>query len=290
MMAIKRVKNFRKKALPAAGILLAHLLPFTLFFTGTRTKDWIAFAIMFVLVNYALGLSLHRYFAHHSFQTSRWFQFCLAWLSCSVFGDPIGFAGKHRLHHRFADTEDDVHSPAQGWWHCCIGSLLDDGRTEEEILRSARDWTRFPELLWLHRYYYVPAWTLAVLLFAIGGYRMFVTGYVLGFLVAVHAPSAVNYFCHLGDNRRFQTPDRSTNNWFLGLVLFGEGWHNNHHRYPVSARSGLSWYEFDLHYYTCLALKKAGLIWGLRAAPVAGANATRRLPVVSGRNLEKGPA
>jgi stearoyl-CoA desaturase (Delta-9 desaturase) len=260
----RRRKSVRQKFIPAAGIALAHVLPLTLFFTGTRWRDWIVFAVLFCGVNYGLGLALHRYFAHRSFRTSRVFQFCLGWLACIFFGDPIGFAGKHRLHHKFADQPEDVHTPLQGIWHCWIGSLLDDGYPEQEILRHARDWQLFPELRFLHRFYFLPALLLMAGLWAVGGYRLFVTGYVLAFLVGTHGPSAVNYLCHRGSRRRFATPDLSTNNWLLGWFLFGEGWHNNHHFYPAAANSGIAWYEVDFHYYTIRLLALLGLVWSVR--------------------------
>jgi stearoyl-CoA desaturase (Delta-9 desaturase) len=283
----RRTKTAGEKLVPAAGILLAHVLPFTLLLTGTTHGDWIAFAVMYVVTNYALGLALHRYFAHRSFRTSRIFQFGLGLLACCVFGDPVGFAGKHRLHHKYSDTDEDVHSPRQGLWQCWIGSLLDDGRTEGERLRMARDWMRYPELMWLHRFYLLPGLALAALLWAIGGYRMFVTGYCLGFLVAVHAPSAVNYCCHRGSLRRYDTGDLSTNNILLGIILFGEGWHNNHHRYPGSARSGVAWYELDLHYYTVKLLSLLGVVWHVRVAPQRAPGA-RTEGVLSLRSLGAG--
>jgi stearoyl-CoA desaturase (delta-9 desaturase) len=259
-------KSLAQKFLPAAGILLAHLIPFVLLFTGLRAADWIAFAVLYALVNFGLGLVLHRYFAHRCFKTSRAFQFVLAWLSASFFGDPIGFAGKHRLHHKYSDQPQDVHSPRQGAWHCWIGSLLDDGREEKEILRMARDWTRFPELLWLHRFYFVPGLAMVAAAWLLGGIQS-VGVYCLAFLVGLHGPSAVNYFCHLGRNRRFLTGDDSTNRLSLALLLFGEGWHNNHHRYPLSARSGFAWYEVDFHFYTIKLLELCGLVWDVKTFP-----------------------
>jgi stearoyl-CoA desaturase (delta-9 desaturase) len=259
-------KPLARKLLPGLGLLVAHLVPFVLLFTGMRRADWIAFVILYAMVNTALGLALHRYFAHHSFKTSRAFQFFLGWLAATFFGDPVGFAGKHRLHHKYSDRPEDVHSPRQGMWHCWIGSLLDDGRDEPELLRVARDWTRFPELMWLHRSYYVPALTLASALWLTGGIRMFAV-YWVAFLIGLHGPSAVNYFCHLGRNRRFDTGDDSTNRFSLALLLFGEGWHNNHHRYPPSARSGFAWYEIDMHYYTIKLWEKCGLVWDVKTFP-----------------------
>ena len=260
-----------QKALPAAALLLAHLLPLTLPFTGVTGRDWLAFGAACLVIIFAVGGGLHRYFAHRAFKTSRAFQLFLGVLAASFFGDPVGFAGKHRLHHRHADTDLDVHSPHRGLWHCWIGHLLDDGCTEEAVVAAAPDLARYPELMWLHRYFFVPGTLVAGAMFLVGGYNLLVTGYVLSWcLMAVHAPALVNYFCHRGRNRRFETQDRSTNNLLVGLVLFGEGWHNNHHRYPGSARAGLEPYEVDLLYYMLKVLSWLGLIWELREAPRTG--------------------
>lgn len=255
----------------AVSILLAHLLPLTLPFTGVTGRDWLACAVSCVVIIFAVGGGLHRYFAHRAFRTSRAFQLFLGVLAASFFGDPVGFAGKHRLHHRYADTDMDVHSPRLGVWQCWIGHLLDEGCTEEEVLAAAPDLVRYPELMWLHRHSFVPGTLVASAMFLAGGYPLLVAGYVLAWcLVAVHAPALVNYFCHRSGHRRFETLDRSTNNALVGVLLFGEGWHNNHHRYPGSARAGLEWYEVDVLYYMLKALSWLGLVWDLREGPRTG--------------------
>jgi stearoyl-CoA desaturase (delta-9 desaturase) len=259
------------KALPAAAILLAHLLPLTLPFTSVSGRDWLACGVSCVVIIFAVGGGLHRYFAHRAFKTSRAFQLFLGVLAACFFGDPVGFAGKHRLHHRHADTERDVHSPRQGLWYCWIGHLLEERCTEQEVLAAAADLARYPELMWLHRYSFVPGTLAAGCMFLAGGYSLLVAGYVLSWcLMAIHAPALVNYVCHRAGNRRFETADGSTNNALVGLLLFGEGWHNNHHRYPGSARSGLEWYELDLLFGMLKALAWLGLVWDLREAPRTG--------------------
>jgi stearoyl-CoA desaturase (delta-9 desaturase) len=260
------------KALPAASILLAHLLPLSLPLCGVSGRDWLVCGLVCLVIIFAVGGGLHRYFAHRAFKTSRGFQLFLGVLAACFFGDAVGFAGKHRLHHRHADTDADVHSPRQGLWYCWIGHLLEERHSEQEVLAAASDLTRYPELVWLHRYYFVPGALAAGLVFLLGGYSTFVAGYVLSWcLMAIHAPALVNYVCHRGQNRRFETPDASTNNVLVGLLLFGEGWHNNHHRYPGSARAGLEWYEVDLLYGMLKVLSWLGVVWDLREAPRPGA-------------------
>jgi stearoyl-CoA desaturase (delta-9 desaturase) len=228
-------------------------------------RDWAAFGVLFVLGSFTIAAALHRYFAHRAFRTSRGFQLAMGTLVSCLFGDPIGFAGKHRLHHRHADTERDPHGPGVGAWRCWIGHLLDDGGwSEQSILAAAPDLTAYPELRWLHRFYLLPGLVVTTSLLAVGGYGMLVAYALVWLMLAFHGPALVNYFCHRGENRRFDTPDRSTNNWLLAAFLAGEGWHNNHHHYPGAAHSGLRWYEWDAAYYMLRVLSWLGLVWDLR--------------------------
>lgn len=259
-----------RKAATALVVLALHAAPLSLLYTGAHRRDWIAFGILYVVVLFSLGNGLHRYFAHRAFKTGRTFQFLLGVLCAGFFGDPIGFSGRHRLHHRHSDTERDIHDLRRGLWYTWLGRLLEDGYSEDEILDATRDLTRYPELLWLHRYYPVVGFVAAGAVYAIGGYTMFAAGYCLTVcLIAVHGASAVNFFGHQAANRRFNTNDRSSNNAWLALLMFGEGWHNNHHAFPAAARSGFLWYEIDILYYMLRALAWLGLVWDLRDAPAA---------------------
>jgi len=273
----KRMLSRSRVLISATGIAVAHLLPLTLFYTGTRWRDWAVFGLMYVPMVFAVGAGLHRYFSHRAFRTGRAFQFALGLLTCCFFGDPIGFTGKHRIHHRNSDTEGDVHSPRQGFWYCWFGSLLDDGLTEEQILEAAPDLTRYPELMWLHRYFYLPALILMAIIFAVGGYTMLVTGYVLSWVtITLHGPCTVNYFCHRGRSRRYDTRDDSTNRLWVSIYLLGEGWHNNHHYYPGSAKAGFFPGEIDPLYRILEFLEWIGLIRDLRVPSEAVLEAGRR--------------
>jgi len=260
-------KSGWQRLISAAGIFLFHLPPLTLPFIETSWKDWIAFGVFYLLVLFALGVGLHRYFAHRAFKTSRAFQFALALLGGACFGDPIGFSGRHRLHHRHSDTERDYHGPQHGLWFAWFGHLLEDGYEEREILGATKDWSKYPELVWAHRYSWLLGGTTAMLIFLLGGYSVFAV-YCLGWcLVAIHGSFAVNYFCHLGGRRRYETEDNSSNSVLVAVMLLGEGWHNNHHHYPGAARAGFFWYEFDGLYYLLKFLSWFGLVWDLREVP-----------------------
>jgi stearoyl-CoA desaturase (delta-9 desaturase) len=256
-----------KKTARYSAIAIVHLLPVAALLVGIQTLDWLVFALIWPLQLLGSTLALHRYFAHRSFTTSRVFQGFLALCAATAFGDPIGFTGKHRMHHRYTDTNGDVHSPHKGAWSCWIGSLVDFGYCEKEVQRNARDLCRYPELVWLHKHKYVPAIIIAIALFAYGGFTTVAIGLCLGAVSIIHLAGAVNFFCHTRGSRRFNTRDDSTNNAVIALISLGEGWHNNHHYYPTSARAGLYWWEIDIVYWVICLLERSGLIWAVRRPP-----------------------
>jgi stearoyl-CoA desaturase (delta-9 desaturase) len=250
-----------------AGILLLHLCPIVAIIIGSESSDWLVFAGMWPVLAVASTLGLHRYFSHKAFKTSRAFQAFMGLGAALSFGDPIGFAGKHRLHHKFSDQEKDVHSPNQGLWQCWIGNLVDYGYSDAEARSYAKDLCRFPELVWLHEHKRIPGMVLALVFFFFGGFTMMAIGYALVVVSIIHLAGAVNYFCHRVGSRRYETKDHSTNNWFVAIFSLGEGWHNNHHRYQASARAGFYWWEIDVLYWLVCVLEWMGLVWDVRRPP-----------------------
>jgi stearoyl-CoA desaturase (Delta-9 desaturase) len=119
----------------------------------------------------------------------------------------------------------------------------------------------------MHRYYWLTPVVIAAIMFVVGGFSMLAIGYGGSIIVALHMASAINYFCHKGDNRRYQTNDESTNSFVMAFMTFGEGWHNNHHHYPNAARAGFFWWEWDPVYYALRFLAWLGLIWEVREVP-----------------------
>jgi stearoyl-CoA desaturase (delta-9 desaturase) len=270
-----RSERFRAGAL----IALMHALPVAALLTGTSRGDWLLFAVIYPFQAIGVGVCLHRFFAHNAFRTSRWFQFVLALFCASTFGDPIRFAGKHRLHHLHTDRKDDTHSPLQGFWFSWFGSHIDSRYTDEEICAQVPGLMKYPELRWLHRHSLLPGFVLCGLVFSIGGFSAMAIGVLLGASILIHQSSAVNYFCHRRGRRRFETDDLSTNHFLVSLLVFGEGWHNNHHRYPVSARAGFCWWEIDLFYWVICLFEAMGLVWDVRRPP----EHLRRAPLLPAR-------
>jgi stearoyl-CoA desaturase (delta-9 desaturase) len=254
----------RHRLTTAAGIALLHLLLVAALLAGTSRQDWLAFALVYPWAAIGVGVGMHRYFSHRAFRTSRPFQFSLALMASLAFGNALFFAGKHRLHHRHSDAPGDVHSPAQGWWQCWVGSLLDCGYTRAEIEAEIGDYMAYPELQFLYRNPRLPGIALSLALYLVGGFGMMVLGGLFSGIALLHQSSAVNYFCHRHGARRFRTRDDSTNNAVVAMLSWGEGWHNNHHRFPRSARAGLRWWEFDPYYWVICLFEALGLVWGVR--------------------------
>ncbi len=210
----------------------------------------------------------HRYFSHKGYKTSRVFQFVLAFIgTMATQKGPLWWASTHRRHHRYSDQEGDPHSPVRdGFWYAHQGWIFDDkwGGTNME---GIRDYAKYPELVWLNQNHMVGPITLAVICYLVAGFPGLVWGYALSTTLLWHATYSINSLAHKFGTRRYETKDDSRNNWFLALITFGEGWHNNHHYYMASARNGFRWWEYDFTYYILRALAAVGLVWDLREPP-----------------------
>ena len=246
------------------GIHLACLLAFL---SSPSATDVALCTGLVALRMFGITGGYHRYFAHRAYRTGRVFQFVLAWLGCSALQKgPLWWAAGHRRHHRNSDREGDMHSPREGFWYAHQGWIFDSrwGATEVDAIR---DFTRYPELLWLNRWHLVPPVTTAVLCFAIGGASGLLWGFAISTVVLWHLTYAINSVAHVWGRRRYETGDDSRNNLWLALLTLGEGWHNNHHHYVSSARNGFFWWEVDVTYYALRGLEKLGLVWDLRVPP-----------------------
>ena len=158
----------------------------------------------------------------------------------------------HRIHHQFSDKDGDPHTPRDGkWWSHIVWMLVGDAThcNVDECSRYAPDICKDRFLVWLSKYHYVPLAILSILLLAFGGLPFLLWGVFFRVTMGLHATWMVNSLTHFWGSRRFATRDGSRNNWFVALLSFGEGWHNNHHAHPTSARHGLAWYEIDMSWW-----------------------------------------
>ncbi len=246
-------------------------------------KNLAAFGIMYFLaINLGIGVAYHRLLTHRGFRTPKWVEyFVTACGTMALEGGPIFWVATHRVHHQNSDQEGDPHTPVDGTFWSHAGWIL-SGRamhSETALLgRYAPDLTRDKVHVWLSKYHWL---FLTLTGFAqiaigaalaqpghrlIGGISMMLWGTMLRVVVGLHATWFVNSATHLFGSRRFDTRDESRNNWWVAILTGGEGWHNNHHAHPVSARHGLAWYEFDINYYCIWILSKLGLAHKIQIA------------------------
>jgi len=251
-----------------APFLILHIVPFAAIWTGTRPIDWIVCVALYFSRMLMVTAGYHRYFSHRTFKTSRWFQFVMAfWAQTSSQKGVLWWAAHHRNHHKYSDLPWDVHSPIQrGFWYSHVGWLNDRG-TEVTHYNRIPDLTKFPELMWLNKYWLVPPITLGVVVYLLLGWSGLLIGFALSTVLLWHGTFTINSLSHVFGRRRFATEDTSRNNWLLALLTLGEGWHNNHHHYMSSTRQGFYWWEIDIAYYFLKALSWLGIVWDLRPVP-----------------------
>ncbi len=228
---------------------------------------WKAFAVSVLLwwvaTSLGIGMCYHRLLTHRGYKTSKWLEYSLTvCATLALEGGPIFWVATHRIHHQFSDREGDPHSPIDGKWWAHMGWIL-TGRSMHHdtttLSRYVPDLAKDKFHVWITKYHYVPMIVLGVILLAIGGLPFLLWGIFFRTVAGLHATWLVNSATHSWGSRRFKTRDLSTNSWWVALMTWGEGWHNNHHAHPTSARHGLAWYEVDLNWYAIWTLKKLGL-------------------------------
>lgn len=267
--------------LRAVPFVAMHLACLAVFWVGVSPVAVLVALALYALRMFAITGFYHRYFSHRTFRTSRVVQFLAALVgAASVQRGPLWWAAHHRNHHRHTETTLDPHSPrVHGFWRSHMGWFL-----TREGFRT--DWSRipdlakYPELRWLDRYDTLVPVLLAVGLYGLGallervapglgttGGQMLVWGFFISTTVLFHATVTINSLAHRYGSRRFETGDDSRNNFWLALLTFGEGWHNNHHFFPGTVRQGFRWWEIDLTWYGLTVMSWCGLVRDLKPVP-----------------------
>jgi len=272
------------RALP---FVLIHLACLGAIWTGVSQAAAVFAVVTYFARMFFITAFYHRYFSHGSFRASRALQFVFAVLGCTA-GQrgPLWWAAHHRLHHHHSDSPEDPHSPAhRGFWFSHTLWFL----TRQHFSypkRYVKDWHRYPELVWLERFDWVPFVLFAVFCYTVGtwfdggGMQFLVWGFFVSTTVLYHATYTINSLAHRFGTRRYETHDNSRNNVWLALLTLGEGWHNNHHRYPAAARQGFFWWEVDVSYWVLRLMSAMAIVRDLRPVPASvlnGAAAPRRV-------------
>ena len=242
--------------------------------------SWGAVLVALILHAATAGVGIcmtyHRLLTHRSFALRpRWLEYPLTIIGCCASeGGPVGWVADHRNHHAHSDSEWDVHSPVRGmlWAHLMWWVKPDDWteHTPEYLKRWAPDLYRDPVQRFLDNYHLVFPILLMVGLYAIGGLPWLIWGGFVRTVLVLHTTWLVNSAAHMWGYRTYQTRDRSTNLWWVALLTFGEGWHNNHHAFQTSVRHGLKKWEVDMTYMVIRCLSSFGLAYNLKyPKPVA---------------------
>lgn len=265
--------------------ILIHLACIAIFWVDIQPTDWIICGVLYVVRMFGITGGFHRYFSHRAFKTSRAFQFILAFLGqCSAQRATLWWAAKHREHHKYSDTEQDVHSPVKhGFWYSHIGWIL-CSRGLSVDYNLIKDFRKYPELNWLGKFHSLPAVLLGVSIWLIAGWSGLVVGFVLSTVLLYHGTFSINSLSHIYGKQDYVTGDNSRNNIFLAIITLGEGWHNNHHHFPSAAPQGFRWWQIDITYYILRLLSLFGIVWDLRLPPAHVVEGKRRMSLTTVEN------
>ncbi len=252
-----------------------HIGAIAAFFFITKGALLAALVLYFVGGMLGIGMSYHRLLTHRGYKTYKWVEYFLTFCgTLALEGGPIFWVATHRIHHQKSDREGDPHTPREGTFWAHMGwILMGEGLHHDSsvLARYAPDLCKDPVHVWLSKWHWTSNVVVGLALLAFGGIPYVLWGIFFRTTVGLHTTWLVNSATHLWGSRRFKTRDDSTNNWWVALLTFGEGWHNNHHAHPVSARHGLTWYELDLNWIGISTLRFLGLAWDVKVARIAQA-------------------
>jgi len=280
-----------KKAYSKQYILVIVIVPFlgtllAIALLWQRAVYWSDLALlgaMYALTAFGLTAGFHRMLTHRSFQAHPVVKGILLVLgSMAVAGPPIEFAATHIRHHALSDREGDPHSPAEGLFHAHLGWLFKDRFADPQVY--CRPLLKDALVVFVDRSFLLWVILSLALPFAIGGWTGLLWGGLVRIFLGHHISFSVNSICHTFGKREFETNDRSRNQWIVGVLAFGEGWHNNHHAFPRSAFHGLHWWQFDLSGYLIWMLERLSLahdVYRVSPAMLARASSREADPVAS---------
>lgn len=247
-----------------------HLLAIPALFTFSWQNVAALIVGNWIVGSLGVGLGWHRLLTHRGFKAPKWLEYTLSiFATMSIQDSPDKWVATHRMHHKFTETEQDPHTTNKGFLWAQIGWIV-WGTAQDHDRKTLQKYV--PDLMkdkghaLISRFYYLPIIVSAFILLAIGGWSMVVWGVFARVVVGWHTTWFVNSLSHIYGSRPHETSDDSTNNWFVALLTFGEGWHNNHHAFPTSARHGLEWYQFDMNWIAIRFLEKLGWAENIRVA------------------------
>jgi stearoyl-CoA desaturase (delta-9 desaturase) len=228
----------------------------------------VAFTLYWITGGVGVTLGFHRLVSHRSFQTPKWLEYFLilcGTLACQ--GGPIEWIGLHRIHHKYSDTTPDPHNSNRGFWWSHMGWMLYKIPANNDIPRYTQDIEDDPFYKFCQNNLIAIQVALGLVLYAFGGWPYVIWGIFVRLVVVFHCTWFVNSATHKFGYQRYESNDNSRNCWWVALLTFGEGWHNNHHAYQYSARHGLTWWEIDTTWMAICLLQWLGLATEIKLIP-----------------------
>jgi sn-1 stearoyl-lipid 9-desaturase len=244
-------------------LVTVHLAAFVAPFYFSWSALWVGL-FLYVITAAGITLGYHRLLTHQSYRAPKWLAYTIVTCAAlSAQAGPAVWVAIHRHHHANSDCEEDPHDASKGFWWSHVGWMLKltPRRLDDDFTRTrARDVLADPYYRFLDRHFFHLSILLILGLYQVGGWSWLLWGGFLRVAAVFHATWLVNSAAHRYGYRSFQTDDLSTNCWWVALLTFGEGWHNNHHAFPRSARHGLKWWEVDVSWGVLLLLERFGLV------------------------------
>jgi len=261
--------------------VVIHLGALAAFWQTTWGAVLVCIGLHILCGGFGICVGYHRLLTHRSFKTAKIVEYFMAICGAlSMQGGPVELVALHRKHHQHSDTPGDPHSAAEGfWWSHMLWVLNVPKREQMQAIakRYATDLHKQRFYRWLEPINYVVAILVAAGLYLVGGWPWVVWGMCIRLVATYHITWFVNSASHLWGYKNFLSNDLATNNWWVALVSYGEGWHNNHHAFPTSARHGMKKWEIDFSYIFLRTMKAVGLVWDLYV-PSAEQMAAKVLP------------
>jgi len=227
----------------------------------------VALFLHWLTAGVGVTLGYHRLITHRSFQVPKWLEYILLFCGTLACQTPFDWVAKHRMHHQYSDTAEDPHDINKGFWWTHVGWVLHRLPCDHRMDDYTKDIIRDPVYRFLNRTMLVWQIPLAILLYQIGGWPFVVWGIFVRLVAVYHSTWFVNSATHRFGTKPHDPGDQSTNCWWVALISYGEGWHNNHHAFPRSARHGLRWWELDVTWWMVQVLRSLGLAKKIHLPP-----------------------
>ncbi|MEQ1849185.1 MAG: fatty acid desaturase [Candidatus Peribacteraceae bacterium] len=251
-------------------------------------SDLILLAALYVFTGLGITVGYHRMLTHKSFGAPEWLRGLILIGGAAGFeGSPADWAARHIEHHAHSDEEGDPHSPLHGFWHAHVGWIYAMADHKPDIQKWAPHLLQDKTVMFVSRYTVLWMILSLVIPYLIGGWTGLLWGGGVRVFLVTHVTWSVNSICHTFGRRDFETTDESRNNWLVGLLAAGEGWHNNHHAFPDSAMHGLRWWQFDGSGLFIWSMEKIGLFWDVKRIPeeTQKAHAERSISMQAARKI-----